>query len=340
MVLAVSPELIFSANPLPQALLDAAWRVTRANPAWVAVFGDGATTAWIDLQHPDDLARDLLLIASVQSGTRSSFRAQSRLRNLAGGWTTMTVVVSAFIRDSSAVSDTAHTDVIMVTVLPEPAVVPGANTAASQDSRLLAGALSHDVRQHARLISSYGSLLERSDLDERQRSQMAVITDHADRLQGVLTLLVRWLRLADHTVIRQPCDVAALWDVATADLPADFHHGALPIITGEPELISSLLRELALNAVRYHAGRATITLDAIPADHGWLLTVTDDGPGIPEPDHERMLLPLQRRHRWDEVPGHGMGLALATRIAVIHGGDLRLGVAPAGGCTVQVRLPG
>jgi signal transduction histidine kinase len=207
------------------------------------------------------------------------------------------------------------------------------------DRRQLAAALSHDVRQHARLVSSYCSLLDRSVLDDRQRALLAVASDHADRLQQMLGALVRWLRLADEPLDLVPCALDSLWRDATADLLAEVSADPLPVINVDPAMMTELLRELARNAARYHGHRAHIVLGARREGSDWILEISDDGPGIPADQHERVLLPLHRLHTWEQVHGHGMGLTLAARIAARHGGDLRITHAPTGGCMVQVRIP-
>lgn len=330
----IDHHAFFNASPLPQAVLDATWRVAQANPAWIALTGGSVGLPWYDLAHAIDLARDLPVIGRVQTGGLATHRSLVRLRTPDGGWSTADLLVSA-LPDGQEGS--------LVTVLPSTAAVIAASAvlpAAGDDGRQLAAALSHDVRQHARLAAVYCSLLARSQLDERQRAQLTVVATHAERLQHILGSLVHWLRLADDPLDRHPCDLAQLWSAATADLPADVEHEPLPVINGDPQLLGELLRELALNAVRYRGGRARIAVQAVHDDHGWELRISDDGPGIPLAERERVLLPLHRLHSWEEVAGHGMGLALASRIAARHGGGLRIAEAPGGGCMVQVRLPG
>ena len=255
-----------------------------------------------------------------------------------GGWKTVELMVTAV--------EAAGQDGALVTVLPaaDEALTPpqqiAAPVSASNDAQHVATALSHDVRQHARLASIYCSLLARGQLSERQRAQLQVIASHSDRLQQVLAGLVRWLRLADEPLSRQPCDLAHLWSTATADLAADCTAGALPVINGDVRLLGDLLRELALNAVRYRGvGRAAIALHVVSTERGWELRISDNGPGIAEQDRAHVLLPLHRLCTWEEVPGFGLGLAVASRIAARHGGELQITSGSTGGCTVVVRLP-
>lgn len=324
----VTAEIAFTASPLPQALLDGSWRVVRANPAWVATTGgDPAGASWMDLVHPEDLARDLPAIGRLQSGDATPLRTGLRLRVAQGGWATVNLHATPLGSEGA-----------LATLLPA-AVESSAPESASRDRQVLASALSHDVRQHARLAGAYASLLARSTLTERQQAQLATISDHADRLQHILGDLVRWLRLADEPLAREPCDLAALWGTALAGAETESSCGELPVVTGDPALLTSLLTELVRNAVRYRGGIPRLRLEARRNQGMWDLAVSDDGPGIPESQRAQVLRPLHRLHTWEQVPGHGMGLALAARIAERHGGSLHVGEAPGGGCAVHVLLP-
>ena len=55
-----------------------------------------------------------------------------------------------------------------------------------------------------------------------------------------------------------------------------------------------------------------------------LLSVTDHGPGIPEPDRQRAVERFVRLEASRTQPGSGLGLSLASAVATLHGGDLRL----------------
>ena len=55
-----------------------------------------------------------------------------------------------------------------------------------------------------------------------------------------------------------------------------------------------------------------------------LLTVSDHGPGIPEADRERVVERFVRLEQSRSEPGSGLGLSLASAVARLHGGELRL----------------
>ncbi len=89
------------------------------------------------------------------------------------------------------------------------------------------------------------------------------------------------------------------------------------------------------NAARH--ARSTVTITAMAEGRHIRLSVTDDGPGIPETDRLRA---TQAGARLDERgDGHGFGLAIARELAELHGGTLMLDEASGGGLSATVLLP-
>lgn len=106
----------------------------------------------------------------------------------------------------------------------------------------------------------------------------------------------------------------------------------------------SIVDNLLSNALRYlpPGGRVVVGLrcePTSPAAH-LVLTVQDDGPGIPEPQRERLFERFQRGHH-PGVAGTGLGLAIVRQAAVRLGGQVRVGPGLAPGCGVgfEVRWP-
>ncbi|WP_297529146.1 ATP-binding protein [Thiohalobacter sp.] len=101
--------------------------------------------------------------------------------------------------------------------------------------------------------------------------------------------------------------------------------------------LMELLGNLLDNACKWARGRVTVAARAVP-DSGLELVVRDDGPGFPAGLADRL---TERGVRGDEqVPGHGVGLAIVADIVAAYEGELSLGDAPGGGAEVRVRLPG
>jgi signal transduction histidine kinase len=113
---------------------------------------------------------------------------------------------------------------------------------------------------------------------------------------------------------------------------------------GNRELISQALANLVENAIKYGkpvpaapplgadavAGNKEILIEARRDGDQVLLSVTDHGPGIPESDRKHAVERFVRLEASRTQPGSGLGLSLASAVATLHGGELRLGDAHPG----------
>ena len=128
-----------------------------------------------------------------------------------------------------------------------------------------------------------------------------------------------------------------------------FGAGAVPVTVraGEPVMIMAdagelrrAIGNLVANAVRYAASR--VELDAV-VDHGSaLLTVSDDGPGIPEEDRERVFERFTRLDgaRSRDSGGSGLGLAIVRELVTRAGGTIALTSGPPPwSLRAEIRLP-
>lgn len=99
--------------------------------------------------------------------------------------------------------------------------------------------------------------------------------------------------------------------------------------------LDEMIGNLADNAMRWARSRVVIGARAVSGSA--IITIEDDGPGIPPAERERALAKGARLDERGE--GHGFGLAIAQELAVLYGGDLTLGDAPGGGLTATLTLP-
>jgi signal transduction histidine kinase len=206
---------------------------------------------------------------------------------------------------------------------------------------------SHDLRTPvAGLLAASESLL-RDDpgRTERERRLVAMVREarRAGRLVDDLLLMAR-LDGAEpaRELRREPVDLAVLAEeVAAAQrlLGADVRvvratAGPVPVV-GDPEQLTRVLTNLGDNARRV-AGHVWLTV-------GWrdghgTVEVTDDGPGVPAADRERVFDRFVRLDGATSGSGHGLGLPIARAVARAHGGELCCEPAGAGARFV-LRLP-
>ena len=122
------------------------------------------------------------------------------------------------------------------------------------------------------------------------------------------------------------------------DLGFDPKVSAAPM-PGDATLLHELIVNLVDNALRYTPRNGVVTVGIEDGGADWLLTVRDDGPGIPEVERGRV---FERFYRvlGNEAEGSGLGLAIAKEIVDGAGGVISLADAgQSGGLLVSVRLP-
>jgi signal transduction histidine kinase len=111
-------------------------------------------------------------------------------------------------------------------------------------------------------------------------------------------------------------------------------------ISGEPETLARAVANLIDNAVRHT--RTTVRVETSADGPYHLVTVTDDGPGIPIEDRARVFDRFTRLDdaRARDAGGAGLGLAIVLELVRRHGGTVRLADAnPAPGLRAEIRLP-
>lgn len=106
-----------------------------------------------------------------------------------------------------------------------------------------------------------------------------------------------------------------------------------------PVAMRRAIGNLIDNAIKY-GERARVSLTK--TGDQVVLAIEDDGPGIPEPDQERVFAPFYRLEasRNRDTGGTGLGLSVARTIVRGHGGDILLSNTPEGGLRATVTLPG
>lgn len=109
----------------------------------------------------------------------------------------------------------------------------------------------------------------------------------------------------------------------------------------DAERMRQVLRNLVANAIRHSPEVGRVQLSARADDAATRLEVSDDGPGIPADDLERVFERFYRsdRARSPDAGGAGLGLAIARWIVELHGGTIRAAQADPHGCRIIVELP-
>jgi len=207
---------------------------------------------------------------------------------------------------------------------------------AQEDRARLLAALAHDLRTPITSMRLRVEMLPEGE--DRDR-----LLDSLREMQHLAEATLDFIR-GSTTEQHRRYDLATLLDSLCGDLQEmglAVHCQDSPrcVLQGQPEAVKRALRNLIENAVNY-GEQAEVTLAT--TDTEAVVTIVDQGPGIPEPERERVFEPFYRleHSRNRETGGAGLGLAIARTLIRGMGGDIRLGPGPDGqGLKVSVTLP-
>ena len=216
---------------------------------------------------------------------------------------------------------------------------------------MFADTVAHDLRSPLRSIESFAKLLEDRagpKLDAAERMHLSRIRAAATRMSGLLGALGELSRAASASMSVAPVDLSLLAEWVLAELhdaepgrtvEVDVQPGLLA--RGDEHLLKQLLRALLENAWTFTRGveRPRIEVRGERAGDRLRLAVHDSGRGFDMQYAHKLFQPFQRLHGVAEGAGHGLGLAIAQRIAQRHGGSVGASSVEGRGSTFTLELP-
>ncbi|MEQ8372997.1 MAG: HAMP domain-containing sensor histidine kinase, partial [Roseibium aggregatum] len=198
--------------------------------------------------------------------------------------------------------------------------------------------IAHDLKTPlTRLQTRIENALRGAKGEEGYRGALEATLEESDQLLRIFNALLRIARVESMAPasVMEPTDlnklvaeVAELYEPLVEDeggkLEADLPEGLKADCNRD--LISQVLVNLIENALKYgrpETGDLLIRLGGREEDGRIVLSVTDNGPGIPEKDQDRVKERFVRLEESRSEPGTGLGLSLVKAVARLHGGDLR-----------------
>jgi signal transduction histidine kinase len=218
--------------------------------------------------------------------------------------------------------------------------------------------VSHELRTPLTNIRLYAELLDEKlgdepDSDPKTQQYIGVITGECRRLTRLIANVLNFSREAEKqpTTRRESCKIDdIIRNVLTAFEPTlkakginiRFRGGANSEVLADPDTVEQILNNLVSNMEKYAVAGKRLDVVSETKNNITTIKVRDFGPGIPKKEQQRIFNPFYRisSRLTDGVAGTGIGLSIARKLAIQHGGSLTLEAVDKGACfQVQLNTP-
>ncbi|HTD51742.1 MAG TPA: HAMP domain-containing sensor histidine kinase [Thermoanaerobaculia bacterium] len=229
-------------------------------------------------------------------------------------------------------------------------ITPGeaADTVSAQRDRMIA-MFGHDLRGLLNALTVNAEVFLRQEGETAAKSARNVRLA-VGRMDQLITSLLDYARVKAHKleVVRRPFDAAELVReaveifrplarVKSLSLILAVPDGPLPAVA-DHDRIFQVLSNLVSNAIKFSSVKGDITVQATTLGHALQFAVTDDGPGIPQRDLERVFDCFCQLQDSD-ARGLGLGLYISRAIVQAHGGRIWATSRPGAGSTFHFTVP-
>ncbi|MBJ9422655.1 ATP-binding protein [Acinetobacter seifertii] len=201
-----------------------------------------------------------------------------------------------------------------------------------RERRIMLAGISHDLRTPLTRIRLTAEMLP----DEFFREGLVYDVDDMD---AILNQFISYMRDGSDEELKDTNINMLLQELIVQFKPLDirFEMQDVPIIPARSLSLKRLIANLINNAKRY--GAEPIELSAKVENEHILITVADNGEGIPADQIEELMQPFVRGNSARTVQGSGLGLAIVKRIVDIHHGEIQIHNREQGGLEVIISLP-
>ena len=224
-------------------------------------------------------------------------------------------------------------------------MVEAVNQMISGQQRLLSD-ISHELRSPLTRLRMATALATRK---QGESPELTRIDTEAQRLEKMISELLELSRMqVDNHISREEQPIASLWEAILSDaqFEAEQMHKTLTYneipertISGNPKLLMSALDNIVRNAIYY--GEDVIQITMTEYDDHLLITVDDNGDGVPEDELEAIFRPFYRvsTARDRHSGGTGLGMTITETAVRQHSGTIKAKRSKLGGLCVEVILP-
>ncbi len=198
-------------------------------------------------------------------------------------------------------------------------------------------AISHDLRTPITLLRLRTEAIDDGEEKEKMKTTLA---EMEAMISSTLSFAREDAENEDVERVNLTALVASVCDdLSDAGYHIDFTETEEVILECRTRSIKRALSNLIENALKYGQ---RVAVEITKQENTIEITVTDNGPGIPEEELEQVFLPFYRvdSARGQGTGGIGLGLSVVQAVIDKHGGEIELENRPGGGLTARIRLPG
>jgi light-regulated signal transduction histidine kinase (bacteriophytochrome) len=209
---------------------------------------------------------------------------------------------------------------------------------------------SHDLQEPLRMIANYTQLLlERylGKLDEQADKYIRYSVDGAVRMQALIQDLLKFFQVGKAEIKPRTTECRALVEQAVKNVQAAVEESGavvnwngLPVVMADPSQLTQVFQNLIANAIKFRGAETpVIQIDSEKKDHEWVLTISDNGIGIPAESWQDIFVIFRRLHTRTEYAGNGIGLSICKKIIERQGGKIWIEAQAMPGCCFKFTLP-
>ena len=211
--------------------------------------------------------------------------------------------------------------------------------------------VSHDLQAPLRAIEGFSNMLEEThshQFDEGGLRLLGVVKQNTEHMGVLIDDLLTFSRTASQELRKSEVDMQSLADDVMHELKptfegrqVEFNIGYLPPALCDASMMRQVLVNLLTNAIKFTRPRelARIEVGATDEDGKLVYHAKDNGVGFDQMYEEKLYRVFHRLHADDEFEGTGVGLALAQRIVLQHGGRLWAESTLGEGATFYFSIP-
>lgn len=207
---------------------------------------------------------------------------------------------------------------------------------------------SHDLQEPIRMVASWMAILAEDHPELQEEVSVRYIREGAARMQTLVDDLLRWSRIGSGDLDREPVGLqeelealSRLLEGPLAEAGARLTWSIESSIRGDRGQLRQALQNLVSNALKFRSPERPALIEVRCRQEGpsVLLSVTDNGIGIPPEYQSQILEPFRRLHSRDDYEGNGIGLGIVRAVAERHDGVVTIESVPGQGSTFTLVLP-